>query len=113
MKTERIIWGIVLLFLGGILLLQNFNVINFEWSVIWRFWPVILILIGANMLFSNSSSVAGGVVSVLITVVVLGFIGYKGINQTEVDRNLLLSSIKVEEDTKAATFFREPYIALC
>lgn len=114
MKTERIIWGIVLLFLGGILLLQNFNVINFEWSVIWRFWPVILILIGANMLFSNSSSVAGGVVSVLITVVVLGFIGYKGINQAEVDRDNWTfedETDRTEEDTKAATFFREPYIA--
>lgn len=113
MKTERIIWGIVLLFLGGILLLQNFNVINFEWSVIWRFWPVILILIGANMLFSNSSSVAGGVVSVLITVVVLGFIGYKGINQAEVDRDNWTFEDEIdrtEEDTKAATFFSEPYI---
>lgn len=96
------------------MLLQNFNVINFEWSVIWRFWPVILILIGANMLFSNSSSVAGGVVSVLITVVVLGFIGYKGINQAEVDRDNWTfedETDRTEEDTKAATFFREPYIA--
>lgn len=113
MKTERIIWGIVLLFLGGILLLQNFNVINFEWSVIWRFWPVILILIGANMLFSNSSSAVGGIVSVLITIVVLGFIGYKGINHTEGDMDNWTfdsESDKAEGDTKTATFFSEPYI---
>lgn len=113
MKTERIIWGIVLLFLGGILLLQNFNVINFEWSVIWRFWPVILILIGANMLFSNSSSAVGGVVSVLITIVVLGFIGYKGINHTEGDMDNWTfdnESDKPDGDTKTATLFSEPYI---
>lgn len=113
MKTERIIWGIVLLFLGGILLLQNFNVINFEWSVIWRFWPVILILIGANMLFSNSSSAVGGIVSVLITIVVLGFIGYKGINHTEGDMDNWTfdsESDKAEGDTKTATLFSEPYI---
>jgi len=113
MKTERIIWGIVLLFLGGILLLQNFNVINFEWSVIWRFWPVILILIGANMLLSNSRSAAGGVVTVLITVVVLGFIGYKGINNNDPDMDSWTDDNRAEEqgDTQKATVFSEPYIA--
>jgi len=114
MKTERIIWGIVLLFLGGILLLQNFNVINFEWSVIWRFWPVILILIGANMLFSNSRSAAGGVVTVLITVIVLGFIGYKGINNNEADMDSWITDdnpAREQGDTQKTTVFSEPYIA--
>lgn len=114
MKTERIIWGIVLLFLGGILLLQNFNVINFEWSVIWRFWPVILILIGANMLFSNSGSAAGGVVTVLITVVVLGFIGYKGITHNELQRESWITDESPSRDQPNAsktTVFSEPYIA--
>lgn len=113
MKTERIIWGIVLLFLGGILLLQNFNVINFEWSVIWRFWPVILILIGANMLFSNSRSSAGAVVTILITVVVLSFIGYKGINHDEIENEgWITDDSHIErDDTQKTTVFSEPYTA--
>lgn len=114
MKTERIIWGIVLLFLGGILLLQNFNVIDFEWSVIWRFWPVILILIGTNMLFSNARGAAGGAVSVLITIVVLGFIAYKGIvhtgegleSWTSDDRSIIDTAHKPK-----TTLFVEPFIA--
>lgn len=115
MKTERIIWGIVLLFLGGILLLQNFNVIDFEWSVIWRFWPVVLILIGANMLFSNSNTAAGSVVSILITVIVLGFIAYKGTTHTDNELSSW-SSDEGGDDTgskseQKTTFFREPFIA--
>lgn len=95
MKTERIIWGIVLLFIGGILLLQNFNVIDFEWGVIWKFWPVVLILIGVNMLFSNSSSQSGGFALIFITMLILGFIAYKGIN--------------IAEDEKRGIFFRDDH----
>lgn len=114
MKTERIIWGIVLLFLGGLLLLENFNVINFEWSVIWRFWPAIFILIGVNMLFASSRSVAGGMVTVLITIVLLGFIGYKGINDQGEDASSWTADDDASDssaDTQKTNFFREPFIA--
>ena len=78
MKTDKIIWGLVLVFVGGILLLQNFNVIDFQWRVIWRFWPLILILIGANMLVTKDDSRAGAWVSVVLTVAALAFVGWKG-----------------------------------
>ena len=79
MKIEKIIWGLVLVFTGSILLLQNLDVISFNWHVIFRFWPVILILIGANLLFSRDDSAAGSIISLLLTLFVLGFIAYKGI----------------------------------
>lgn len=66
------------------------------------------------MLFSNSRSVVGGAVSVLITIVVLGFIGYKGINHTEGDmENWILddSPAQADGDTQKTTVFSEPYIA--
>lgn len=78
MKTEKIIWGLVLVFIGLILLLQNFGVIDFQWMVIWRFWPLILILVGANMLFSREDSKTGAIVSILLTVGALAFIGWQG-----------------------------------
>jgi hypothetical protein len=53
MKLNRIMWGIVLLFVGGVLLLQNFNVIEFYWRNIWKFWPVFLIISGVNILFNR------------------------------------------------------------
>ncbi|MGV3507937.1 MAG: LiaI-LiaF-like domain-containing protein [Sphingobacteriaceae bacterium] len=85
MRTEKIIWGLILVFIGGVLLLQNFGVINFHWQIVFRFWPMILILIGANLLFSKDGSAAGAVISVLITVLALGFITYKGITTKEDD----------------------------
>lgn len=79
MKTERIVWGLILIFTGSIFLLENFNQIDFYWSSVWRFWPVIFILIGANMLLSRfgNKSAAPYIIG-LITIITLGFIAYQG-----------------------------------
>lgn len=79
MRTEKIIWGLVLVFTGSILLLQNLEVIHFNWHVIFRFWPVILILIGANLVFSRDDSSASAGISLILTLLTLGFLTYKGI----------------------------------
>jgi hypothetical protein len=78
MKTEKIIWGLVFIFGGAVLLLDNFDLIDFSWGVIWRFWPIILILIGANMLLARADARYGAAASIFITVAALGFIGYMG-----------------------------------
>jgi LiaI-LiaF-like transmembrane region len=41
-------WGYVLIGLGGLLVLENFGVIDFDW--IWRFWPLGLIAAGIYIL---------------------------------------------------------------
>jgi len=46
---DSLIWGIILIVLGGIFLLEQFNID--VWDEVWRFWPVILIIWGANKLY--------------------------------------------------------------
>jgi hypothetical protein len=84
MKTERIVWGLILIFTGSIFLLENFNQIDFYWSSVWRFWPVIFILIGANMLLSRfgNKSAAPFIIG-LITIITLGLITYQGTRPDE------------------------------
>lgn len=101
MKAEKIIWGLILVFIGGILLLQNFEVIDFYWQVIFRFWPLVLIIIGANLLFSKDDSRTGGIVAVLLTVLALGFIAYKGITTSGTDDSHW--SYNFDEDEQADT----------
>ncbi|MBI4285638.1 MAG: hypothetical protein HY670_07035 [Chloroflexi bacterium] len=63
------IWGVILLVLGIILLLQTFNVLPWGlWGTLWRFWPVILIIIGLNILLRHANA---WLIS-LITLVILG-----------------------------------------
>jgi hypothetical protein len=111
MKTEKIIWGLVLVFIGTILLLQNLDIIQFNWQVIFRFWPVILILIGANFLFSRDDSAKGGYISLVLTLLVLGFITYQGITSKSEG---FFWSHKDDYDTddpqeSASNIFTEPY----
>ncbi|HEY0896572.1 MAG TPA: DUF5668 domain-containing protein [Sphingobacteriaceae bacterium] len=78
MKSDKIVWGLILVFIGTILLLDNFNVINFYWGSVWRLWPVMLILFGAEMLFARSSKAGGPWIAGIITLVVLVFVGWYG-----------------------------------
>jgi hypothetical protein len=110
MRTEKIIWGLILVFVGGILLLQNFGVIDFQWQVIFRFWPVILILIGANLLFSRDDSRAGAIISVLLTLLALGFITYKGVVSTDEEPEWSFRNDHDDENRRGTTHtFVEEY----
>jgi len=45
------IWGIFLLFLGVVFLLQTLGVLPWGlWGTLWRFWPVLIIIIGLGIL---------------------------------------------------------------
>ena len=81
MKSDKIFWGIFLVFIGGIFLLENFDIIDFSWRYVWRFWPVILILVGVNILFKNSKSQTGIIVTAAITIITLGLLTYKGLEK--------------------------------
>ncbi|MGB7296251.1 MAG: DUF5668 domain-containing protein [Candidatus Aminicenantales bacterium] len=48
-----IFWGVLLIALGGILLLGNFEVISYK--TIWDFWPAVVIVIGAKLIFDYLS----------------------------------------------------------
>jgi hypothetical protein len=48
-RSDSLIWGIILIIVGLIFLLQQFDVDIFD--QVWRFWPVILIIWGANKLW--------------------------------------------------------------
>lgn len=71
-------WGIVLLFVGMVLLLENFNVIEFYWRNVWSFWPVFLVIAGVNILFNKNKSETGNTISLAVLVVILGVVFFKG-----------------------------------
>lgn len=81
MKLDRIMWGIVLLFIGAVLLLQNFDIIDFYWRSVWRFWPIFLIIAGVNILFSRSKSQLAGIISIAILTITLILLFIKGQQQ--------------------------------
>jgi predicted membrane protein len=61
----RIFWGILLIFLGVLFLLDQMNKLDFG-DLVGRYWPVIFILIGISILLSNNfQNVGSGVFFIL------------------------------------------------
>lgn len=59
--------GIAFVALGALLLLQTTNVVPWSvWFELWRFWPVLLIAAGLNMLIGRRAPWIAGVLVVLI-----------------------------------------------
>jgi hypothetical protein len=46
--SGSVFWGIGLIVLGGIFLLGNFDIINYD--RIWDFWPVVVIVVGLKLI---------------------------------------------------------------
>src|SRR4030042_6728840 len=47
----------ILIVLGAIFLLNNFGILPWDvWTSIWKFWPVLLILIGVEFFFGQAFS---------------------------------------------------------
>jgi hypothetical protein len=45
------VWGVFLLFLGTVLLLQTLDILPWGlWTTLWRFWPVLIIAAGIGIL---------------------------------------------------------------
>ena len=54
-KSQKIhhvpVFGIFLFFVGIIFLLQTFNILSWNlWQILWKFWPVLVIIIGLTIL---------------------------------------------------------------
>ena len=53
MKSKNLIIGLLILFVGVVALLSALNVFDFHWSIVWRLWPMILVIFGITLLPLN------------------------------------------------------------
>ncbi|HTY37182.1 MAG TPA: DUF5668 domain-containing protein [Bacteroidota bacterium] len=50
MKLSTLFWGVLLIAIGGLFLVNNLGVLNVNWDTIWRLWPMILVFWGLTIL---------------------------------------------------------------
>ena len=54
-ERKGFVWPLILIFVGSIFLLNNLEILPWGiWDNLWKFWPIILVLIGFNMIFGES-----------------------------------------------------------
>ncbi len=67
------VWGLFLLFLGIVFLLQTFNILPWRlWGTLWRFWPVLIICFGLGILLRRFNV---WLISLLVLVLLFGSLG--------------------------------------
>lgn len=68
MKTSHFFWGFFFLAFGVLLLLANFTNIDFTWESAWKFWPMVLVLIGISILIKNQvgKNIIGGMAGIIL-----------------------------------------------
>lgn len=67
MKTSHIFWGVFFIAIGGLILLGNTTGLDFTWHSAWKFWPMVLVLIGVSILVKNQ--IGKGIVAGLAALV--------------------------------------------
>ncbi len=55
-RAESLTWGLFILLLGIVLLIGNLRPEWEVWRNLWKFWPVVLIVMGINVLIRYFSS---------------------------------------------------------
>ncbi|HOG47632.1 MAG TPA: toast rack family protein [Anaerolineae bacterium] len=64
----------ILILIGGVLLLGNLGMLRFDWWQLWRLWPVVLILLGLDILARHSRW--GSALLAVVLVALLGGLFY-------------------------------------
>jgi hypothetical protein len=71
-RRPSLVWPLLLIGAGVLLLLREFGHLEIDLGeLLWRYWPVLLILVGIDLLFGRRSPL-GTLLSVLIVVVIFG-----------------------------------------
>ena len=53
MKLSTLFWGVLLIVIGGLFLLNNLGIMNVNWETIWRLWPMILVFWGLSIIIGK------------------------------------------------------------
>ena len=74
-RFPNLFWPIVLIGIGGLLFLSNLEIIEpIDVSILWRLWPVFLVIVGINMLFGRNNRMVASLFSGVLAVAIVGFL---------------------------------------
>ena len=72
MKSRNIFWGVLLVLIGTLFFLRNFDILYFSWRDIFHLWPLILVLIGIAILpIKTTIKLLLSALAIILTVVLI------------------------------------------
>jgi hypothetical protein len=69
MKTRQIFWGVFLISIGILIMFRNY--LHLEFGDIWQLWPLVIVMVGINIMIKNNTlkSVVAAVTAIILAVV--------------------------------------------
>src|SRR5690606_24495956 len=80
---NKITSGIWFVFIGVVLLLHNLDIIHFNFWATIKYWPLLIIIMGVNLIAQNK--LYGNYIKIGCNVLFLGWIFYVGMTASETD----------------------------
>lgn len=95
--NSKISTGIWLVFFGTIALLHNFDIINFNFYAIIKFWPLLLVSIGINLIFQYKNYGTAVIIGLNIALCVfLVYVGYTSNDKFNWTRKVVYKNIATD-----------------
>ena len=108
-KYHSLFWPIILVGAGIVLLLRNLGVIPaFNPGILLRLWPLLLVVLGLDILFGRKAPWAGTLIGLVAAGAVIAFLVFSpslGINTGQVTKTEVFSAPL--EDAKSAKYYFE------
>ncbi len=105
----KISTGIWFIFWGTVVLLYNFDIISFNFWAILPYWPLLIIAIGAGLIFQNKKN--GALIVSTINIGLCIFIGYIGMTsdkKVNISNSMNFSNVS-NDTTGTSSHFSTPY----
>lgn len=76
MKTSHIFWGTLFIVFGLLVLINNYAAILMDWSLIWKLWPLVIILLGISIILKHKAGkgVLAGLAAIILALAIFGSI---------------------------------------
>ncbi len=78
MKPKHIFWGFLFITIGVLILLNNIGSLYINLDYYWKYWPLVLVLLGVSFLLSNKwiRSLFAAVSGIILAVALFSFFSY-------------------------------------
>ncbi len=114
MRPKHIFWGFLFITIGILILLNNFGSLNIDLYNYWKYWPLVLILLGVSFLLSNVwlrsffAAVSGIILAFAIFSLFSTSFDFIG-NRFVINDNGV--HVDFDESMNDTTYYSEPYLS--
>jgi hypothetical protein len=99
MKTGNVFWGVLLVALGALFLLDTLNIASICLGDLWKYWPLLLVLWGIGALVKNTKArwVVAALVAILLSLILYSFFSFRWVESSSEERDSNVQSQLLSE----------------